>query len=64
MPDRITLKAARINAGLNQKQAAEAIGVTVSTLRSWEKSKRFPKQPQIERICDVYNRSYDTIFFG
>lgn len=33
----ITLKAARVNSGLNQKEAAELIGVSRATIMSWEK---------------------------
>ena len=60
----ITLKAARANAGLSQKTAADKIGISVSTLKNWERGSTFPKQPQIMRICEVYGLSYDNIFFG
>ena len=33
----ITLKAARTNASLTQKEAAERIGVTVDTIGNWER---------------------------
>lgn len=32
----ITLKAARVNAGLTQAEAASAIGISDSKLRNWE----------------------------
>ena len=60
----MTLKAARINKGLTQINAAKQIGVAVSTLKNWENGKHFPKQPQIMAICEVYDLSYDDIFFG
>lgn len=61
---KISLKAARVNKGLTQSEAAQSIGISVSTLKNWETGKTFPKQPQIEMICDLYGMSYDVIFFA
>ena len=60
---KITLKAARVNANLSQQDAAERIGVAVSTLRNWEAGKTFPTQPKIETMCEVYGISFDVLFF-
>lgn len=60
----ITLKAARINAGLTQQALAELVGVSVSTIKSWESGKTYPKQPQIESLCKLFGLKYDQIFFG
>ena len=60
---KISLKAARINAGLTQSEAAERIGVSVSTIKNWEAGKKFPSQPQIDKICEVYRVVYDNIKF-
>ena len=61
---KITLKAARVNANLSQSDAAEKIGVAVSTLRNWESGKTFPRQPQIEKMCEVYGVPFDVLFFA
>lgn len=61
---KITLKAARVNAGFTQVEAAARIGVSVSTLKNWESGYTFPKQPQIELMCNVYGISYDVLFFN
>ena len=61
---KITLKAARVNAGLSQGEAARKIGVAVSTLRNWEAGKTFPAQPKIEKLCEIYAISYDVLFFA
>lgn len=58
-----TLKALRINAGLDQKAAAEVIGVTPETLGSWERGKTFPSVPQINKIEELYKVSYADINF-
>lgn len=60
---KISLKAARVNAGLTQAESAERIGVSVSTIKNWEVGRSFPNQPMIEKICEVYGVSYDYIKF-
>lgn len=60
----ITLKAARVNAGLTQLAAAVKLNVSVATLKNWERGKTFPKQPQIEALCELYGVSYDNLFFA
>ena len=59
----ITLKAARVNAGLTQKQAAIALGVSNCTLVSWEKGISMPKANHIDAICDLYKVTYDMLIF-
>ena len=59
----ITLKAARVNAGFTQLAVAEKLGISISTVKNWEKGKTFPKQPMIEKLCELYGVAYDNIFF-
>jgi Predicted transcriptional regulators len=59
----MTLKALRVNAGLDQKAAADRIGVTPETLSNWERGKSFPNVPQISKIEEVYNTTYADINF-
>lgn len=61
---KISLKAARVNAGYTQTKAANLIGVSTSTLRNWELGITFPKQPKIMKICEIYGLSYDVIDFS
>ena len=60
----ITLRAARVNAGFTQKDAANRLCVSVSTLKNWESGKTFPTQPHIMKICALYGIEYDNIFFA
>lgn len=60
---RMSLKAARVNVGLSQKEAAKELGITNKTLCNWEKGKTFPDQPMIEKICGLYGVPYDMIDF-
>lgn len=60
---KITLSAARKNIGLTQIDAAKRLGIATSTLRSWEQGNTYPGQPDIEKICELYNLKYDYINF-
>ena len=61
---RMSLKAARVNAGLSQKEAAKKLGISNKTLCNWENGKTFPDQPMIEKICSLYGIAYDMIDFA
>ena len=60
----MTLKAARVNRDMTQKQAACEIGVSSETVRSWEKGKTFPNTEQVRRIEEVYGVTYADIDFA
>lgn len=59
----ITLKAMRYNRGMNQKQAAKAIGVAPSTLSFWETGKSIPSVKHLRKLCEVYRCTAEDIFF-
>lgn len=59
----ITLRAARVNAGYTQKEAAAKLGVSNTTLLSWEKGSSMPKANQIDAICNLYRVTYDMLSF-
>ena len=58
----ISLRAARINANLTQKQAAQAIGANPGTIVSWETGKTSPTAMQLQRLCELYKIGIDSIF--
>ena len=60
---KMTLEAARVNAGYTQKEAAERLGVSNSTVCAWENGKSFPRADQIENICVLYGVPYDCLNF-
>ncbi|WP_180376308.1 helix-turn-helix domain-containing protein [Ligilactobacillus salivarius] len=60
---KITLKAARVNAGLTQKEAAEKIGISYQTLSEYEKDESRIKLAMIKKMCNVYGMPIDCIFF-
>ena len=61
---RITLKAARVNADLSQREAAKALGVNVSTLQNYETGKTVPDWDMVKRIESVYGFPADFIIFS
>ena len=63
MSIKISMAAARVNAGLTQKEAAEKIGVSRSTIKNWESGKTSPKYKHIGTICGVYAMPVDCINF-
>lgn len=66
MPEelKITLEAARVNAHLTQSEAAEKLGVSRSTIQSWESGRTSPSVIQADQISNVYRWPKDAIFFG
>lgn len=59
----ITLKAARVNRGLTQDEAAKLLGVSVSTLQKYEAGKSFPNVPTINKMEQIYGIKYEHIIF-
>lgn len=59
---KITLKAARINAGLTQKEAAKRIGISYQTLSEYEKDASKIKLVTIKKMCTLYGIPIDCIF--
>lgn len=60
---RITLKAARVNAGYSQKSAAKALRISNKTLSRWESGESFPNVEKIKLICELYKITYDELIF-
>jgi len=58
----ISLKAARVNAGLTQKDVAESVGVNVSTVSFWETGKTTPKLDVFFELCKLYALTPNDIF--
>lgn len=60
---KISLKAARVNVGLSQKDVAKQLGISNKTLSSWENGDTFPSAKYIDELCRLYNVVYDDIIF-
>ena len=60
---KMTLAAARVNAGFTQKEAAKRLGISNTTIGNWENGVTFPPADMIPKICDLYGVPYDHINF-
>lgn len=59
----ITLKAARVNKGLTQLEAAKLLKVSKDTVGNWERGRSYPNMKNIKEIEKVYGVSYDDLIF-
>ncbi|MFP3155814.1 helix-turn-helix domain-containing protein [Lachnospiraceae bacterium ZAX-1] len=59
---KISLAAARVNAGLTQEEIARKMEVNKSTILNWEKGKIIPKPAQFKMFCDIAKVPEDIIF--
>ena len=57
----ITLKAARVNAGLTQTEVAKAIGKAPGTLCAWERGKGIIDVNSFYRMCGLYKVAPERI---
>lgn len=60
---KITLRAARTNANLTQKEAAKKIGVSKETISNWENGITSPSVGKFKQIEKIYGISYDELDF-
>ena len=60
---KISLEAARVNAGLSQKEVAKKLNVSNKTISNWENGKTFPSAEKITELCSLYGTSFDNLNF-
>jgi DNA-binding XRE family transcriptional regulator len=60
----ITLRAARVNAGLTQNEAAQKLNISRGTLASYEKYKTKPDIEMAQKIADLYGTTVNAIIFS
>lgn len=58
---KITLKAARVNAGLLQKEVADKLGVSRHAIINWERGITKPKKHTLMVLASIYNVNVDDI---
>lgn len=59
---RVSLKAARVNAKLSQREVAEKIQRTPPTIIGWEKGIRDISARDLETLCELYKCEIKDIF--
>lgn len=58
----ISLKAARVNAGLTQTEMAKELGVSTVTVWKWETGQTDPRFAQLQKFCDICKVEITDIF--
>ena len=58
---KVTLEAARVNAGMSQKTVACKLGVNVATISNWENGKTVLDADQFKKLCSLYKCPMDVI---
>ena len=59
---RISLAAARVNAGLTQEDVAKELCISKQTVINWEKGRTIPGVPEIEALARIYGIPQENIF--
>ena len=59
----ITIKAARVNKGLTQAEAAELLGVSADSLWNYENHRSYPDIRVVKKMVEIYGFSYDELIF-
>lgn len=60
---KITLKAARVNAGLTQREAAKKLGIAYQTLSQYESDAGTVRQGMLKKMSELYGIPVEFIFF-
>ena len=63
-PLKISLRAARTNAGLSQERVAQELRVAKQTVHNWEKGKTEPTVSQAMALQELLQISLEHIIFG
>lgn len=63
MNGKITLKAARVNAGLTQEEVSKVMNVSLPTIIKWESESGELRMKQALKLCKLYKKNIDDIFF-
>ena len=61
---KMTLAAARVNAGYTKKEAARILGVTPNAIYQWERNMTTPRIDTAKRMADLYGITLNDIFFA
>ena len=62
--NQISLKSARVNANLTQKELGQILGVHENTIAKWENNPAEMSIRNAEKICKALKINLSDIFFG
>lgn len=58
----ISIKGARAEKGMTQKEVGIIMGVTPETISNWERGITAPSAPQLIKLCGVYGVNLSDIY--
>lgn len=58
---RVTLEAARVNVHMTQKEVAEKLRKSLSTIRNWESGRSVPDALEFQELCNLYKAPAEAI---
>lgn len=61
-PVKISLAAARVNAGMTQEEVAKRMKIGKRTIINWEKGNAIPSFADVNMLSEIYNIPIDNIF--
>ncbi len=61
---KISLKAARVNANLTQKEVAERMNISKNTLVNWEKGRTMIDDTPLMVLSEIYSVDIENLFLG
>lgn len=59
---KISLRAARVNAGMTQEEVAKVVGKGKQTIVNWENGKTAIPAVELQKLCNLYKMPLDYIF--
>lgn len=59
---KVSIAAARVNAGLTQGEAAKELHVSKTTISNWEKGRVLPSFVTLQALSQLYGIPVDSIF--
>ena len=60
----ITMRSARVNAGLTQRELGKKMKVSESTIVHWETGKKIPRADRLFRFCEIVGCDISDIKLG
>ena len=60
----ITIKAARVNVGLTQEEAAKELEISRATLASYEAGRTYPDIELGKKMAKLYKTTVDNLIFS
>ena len=63
MPEKMTMRQARIKRNLTIEQAAQLLGVTSGTVWNYEMGRTEPPVSMVQKMLSVYNAEFDGMQF-